>query len=71
MPLDANPLNPDHEYRIVPSETPLSEDGYMRGEPKRIECAFCSAGLVLTEEKTPGVWELNHEPWCPDADGEN
>jgi len=67
MPLDANPLNPDHEYQIVPSDSPLREDGYMKGEPKALECEFCSARVVLTEEKTPGVWSLTHEPWCPDA----
>lgn len=68
MPLDDDPLDPDHEYELIKSQTPPSEDGYKIGEPKAIECEFCPARLVLTEEKTPGLWSLTHEPWCPDAE---
>ncbi|AFH22000.1 hypothetical protein OSG_eHP14_00100 [environmental Halophage eHP-14] len=66
--LDDNPLAADHEYDIVRSDTPVSEDGYKIGEPKAIECHYCDAAVILTEEKTPGVWQLTHEPWCPDVE---
>lgn len=67
MPLDDNPTDPSHEYDLIRSETPITEDGYRVGEPKKLACHFCDAEMILTEDKTPGVWELNHEPWCPDV----
>lgn len=66
--LDPDPLSGDHEYRIVASDSPVSVDGYAKGEPKAIECEFCDARLILTEQKTPGVWSLSHERWCPNAE---
>jgi hypothetical protein len=68
MSLDPGPLHDGHEYQLETSETPVTEDGYKMGEPKRLSCAFCEAAMVITPEKTPGVWSLNHEPWCPNAD---
>jgi hypothetical protein len=65
--VDPAPIAPDHEYEIVASESPVTVDGYALGEPKAIECEFCEAAMYLTREKTPGLWDLNHEPWCPNA----
>jgi len=42
-------------------------DGYALGEPKPLACQFCDARVYLTSEKTPGVWALNHEPYCPNV----
>jgi len=67
--LDLDPLAEDHEYRIETSDSPVTVDGYAKGEPKQLVCEFCDADVYLTAEKTPGVWSLNHAPTCPNADG--
>ncbi|MFW5896200.1 MAG: hypothetical protein ACOCUA_02330 [archaeon] len=51
-------------YRIVSSRSPLDEDGYKIGEPKRLECEACGASVQLTEEPSAGVDELPHSPDC-------
>ncbi|WP_135807331.1 hypothetical protein [Halorussus marinus] len=56
--------DPDTHFAIVRSETPVTEDGYKVGEPKRLECEECGAGVLLTEEPTPGIDELQHQPTC-------
>lgn len=66
--LDDDLLAEDHEYQIETSDSPVSVDGYALGEPKKLRCWFCDAEVYLTEQKTPGVWELTHAPWCPNAD---
>ncbi|MCD2204390.1 hypothetical protein [Halobacterium sp. KA-6] len=58
-------FDPSTEFEIQRSETPISEDGYKLGEPKYLECAHCSARVLLTEEPSPGVDELPHDPDCP------
>lgn len=57
-------LDPDVEYEIQRSETPVSVDGYKLGEPKWFACAECGARVLLTEEPSPGLDELQHEPDC-------
>ncbi|QRY26390.1 hypothetical protein [Halobacterium sp. BOL4-2] len=56
--------DPSTEFEIARSETPISEDGYKIGEPKYLECAYCSARVLLTEEPSPGIDELQHDPFC-------
>jgi hypothetical protein len=68
VPTDPRPEHPEHEYRIIASESPPTVDGYARGEPKRLCCEHCEAGMVLTEDKTPGAESLTHEPWCPNCE---
>lgn len=70
MSTDDEPLLPDHEYQIVTSDSPISVDGYALGEPKAVECYFCNASMYITPQRSPGVWSLNHEKWCPNAEEE-
>ncbi|WP_197425384.1 hypothetical protein [Halobacterium sp. CBA1126] len=58
-------FDPSTEFEIQRSETPISEDGYKLGEPKYLTCAHCTAQVLLTEEPSPGVDELPHDPGCP------
>lgn len=58
-------FDPDTEFVIERSETPVSEDGYKHNEPKYLTCAHCSARELLTEEPSAGVDELQHDPDCP------
>jgi len=60
-----SPFDPDTHFAIVPSDTPVSEDGYKLGEPKRLECDACSASVLLTRQPSAGVDELQHDPDCP------
>jgi len=57
--------DPSTEFDLVASSTPISEDGYKIGEPKLLQCAECGAGVLLTEDPSPGIDELQHEPNCP------
>jgi hypothetical protein len=59
------PWEPDTEYRIETSETPVDVDGYKIGEPKRLVCEACGASVLLTEEPSRGIDELGHAPCCP------
>lgn len=59
------PWDPDTEYVLERSDTPVSEDGYKIGEPKRLVCGGCGASVLLTEEPSPGVDDLSHERDCP------
>lgn len=68
MSVDESPIAPSHEYELVASDTPVSDDGYKLGEPKKLECVHCDARMVITSEKTPGLWSVDHEPWCPNGD---
>lgn len=58
-------LDPETHFEIVRSETPITEDGYKIGEPKLLECEECGASVLLTEDPSPGIDELGHEPDCP------
>jgi|GEM_PF-1807465 len=53
------------QFEIVRSESPVSEDGYKIGEPKLLQCDACGASVLLTEEPSPGIDELQHERDCP------
>ena len=68
MPVDSNPIDPDHQYHLVTSETGHGDDGYYFGEPKSLECEHCDARMVITPDPTPGLWDVTHEPHCPNAD---
>lgn len=67
MPLDRDPIDPTHEYRLITSDSPVADDGYWPGEPKEIECEHCDARMVITPDPTPGLWTVTHEPHCPNA----
>lgn len=60
-----NVYDPSTEFEISRSETPVSKDGYKIGEPKYLECAHCTARVLLTEEPSPGIDELPHDKTCP------
>jgi len=57
--------DPDTHFEIERSETPVNVDGYKVHEPKWLRCAACGASVLLTEEPSPGVDELQHAPNCP------
>jgi hypothetical protein len=57
--------DPDTEFELERSDTPVDVDGYKLGEPKQLKCVACGAAVLLTESPTPGVDELQHEPACP------
>lgn len=60
------PWDPSTEYRIVESDSPVTVDGYSQGEPKRLECCFCGASVVLDPDpSTPGIDDLSHQAGCP------
>jgi len=56
-----SPWDPETQYSIVKSDTPVNVDGYKIGEPKYLECDECGARVLLTPEPTPGIDELNHQ----------
>lgn len=56
--------DPETEFEIVASDSPITQDGYKIGEPKLLCCRECSAAVLLTEEPTPGIDELQHEKHC-------
>jgi len=68
MVTDKDPIREDNEYELVASDTPISEDGYKYGEPKLLSCHFCDAAMIITDERSPGIWSLNHELWCPNTE---
>lgn len=69
MPVDENPIDPEHTYTLVTSETGLNDDGYRYGEPKELECDHCDARMIITADPTPGLWTVSHEPNCPNGEG--
>lgn len=60
-----SPFDGETEYEIEPSGTPSSDDGLNPTEPKWLKCDHCSAKERITEEPSPGVDELAHDPGCP------
>lgn len=57
--------DPETHFRIERSQTPVTVDGYKINEPKWLVCSSCEAAVILTEEPSPGIDELQHEPSCP------
>ena len=57
-------IDPDEEYRILPSESPYKVDGYGLGEPKYLECEECGGRVLLTSEPSPTV-AVVHDQDCP------
>jgi len=50
--------DPDTEFELVRSDTPVSVDGYKIGEPTgEVECEECGA-------RAKNVDEVPHEPHC-------
>jgi hypothetical protein len=61
-----SPFDPETEFEIGRSQTPVSEDGYKLGEPKTLSCRHCSAEVLLTPDPgDPGVDDLSHDKDCP------
>jgi len=67
MSIDQNPLAEQTQYRIETSDSPHTEDGYWPGEPKALVCEHCAMRVPLTEEPSAGLWDLSHEPQCPNG----
>jgi len=63
---ELTPWDAESEYRIERSQTPVSEDGYKKGEPKYLACQYCEARVLLTPDpEDPGVDDLAHDRDCP------
>ena len=60
-----SPWDPETHYSIEHSDSPVTVDGYAKGEPKRLVCDGCGTSVLLTEEPSPGVDELGHAPGWP------
>lgn len=58
------PWDPQTEYEIARSDSPINVDGYKLGEPKRLVCEECGADVLLTEEPSAGVDDMEHERDC-------
>lgn len=63
--MSPTPWDKNTHYRIEKSETPPSEDGYWPGEPKKLVCEGCGTDVLLTEEPSVGVDDLDHDRDCP------
>lgn len=61
---ERSPFDPDTHYYIRRSRTPVWKDGYKVGEPMFLGCDLCGAEVLLTEEPSPGIDELPHDPNC-------
>ncbi|WP_135363429.1 hypothetical protein [Halosimplex halophilum] len=56
----------DTEFYIDESKTPVTVDGYAKGEPMILGCRYCSAQVLLTRDPTdPGVDDFSHDTDCP------
>lgn len=51
--------DPETEYRVLRSTTPVSADGSKLGEPIGIECDCCGARAAHVDGITRVHW-----PWC-------
>ena len=60
-----SPFDPETNYVIEESGTPVSEDGYKHNEPRWLVCGECGASVEITPEPSAGVDELPHAPECP------
>ncbi|MFW5905614.1 MAG: hypothetical protein ACOCUO_02080 [archaeon] len=56
--------DPETHFEIITSDSPVTVDGYALGEPKQLRCEECGATVILTEQPTPGVDELQHRKDC-------
>lgn len=59
------PWDPDVEYIIERSETPVDVDGYKLGEPARLVCGACGEAVPLTPTPSAGVDLFPHKRDCP------
>jgi hypothetical protein len=59
-----SPFDPQTEYEIQRSDSPIDVDGYKLGEPKRLVCEECGASEKLTEDPSAGVDDLSHAKGC-------
>jgi hypothetical protein len=62
--MTASPFDAETHYAIVDSESPITVDGYNKGEPKWLQCEECDARVQLTEDPSAGVDDLPHGPDC-------
>lgn len=60
-----SPWDPDVEFRIESSETPVDVDGYKIGEPKHLVCLGCGESVLLTETPSAGIDQFPHDKHCP------
>ena len=60
-------IDPDTEWVLAPSGTPVSVDGYASSEQKFMRCRFCGAQAQIDggDETQTGIDELVHKPHCP------
>lgn len=62
--MSLTPWDEETHFEIEASDSPITVDGYAKGEPKELRCEECGASVLLTEDPSPGVDELQHERWC-------
>lgn len=58
------PWDPETEYELVRSDSPIHVDGYAEGSFKKLRCAECGAEVLLTEDPSAGVDDLAHARDC-------
>ena len=57
--MERTPWDPDTEYDVIRSETPVDDDGFKIGEPTgEVKCHECGA-------VAENIDELPHDPDCP------
>lgn len=62
--------DPETHFRINQSESPVTVDGYAKGEPKSLECDECGAEVLIDGpdgHQTP-IDNLPHDRECPQRD---
>ena len=59
--------DPETHFAIVPSDSPVTVDGYAMGEPKLLECDECGAQVLIDapDETQTTIDNLPHDRDCP------
>lgn len=62
--------DPQTHFAIVPSESPVTVDGYAKGEPKFLECDECDARVLIDgpDGHTTTVDDIPHSRTCAQRD---
>lgn len=62
--------DPDTEFHIEPSDSPVSVDGVALGAPKYLECAHCSAQIRIDGPNghQAAIDDLPHDHDCDQRD---
>jgi len=63
--MQMTPWDRETEFAIQTSDSGIEVDGYALNEPKRLVCEGCGASVLLTEDPSPGVDDLEHSRDCP------